>query len=63
MAELSIIEQRVARLAAEGCGAAEIAASLGVDKSVVQWHLGRALRKLAEASELHRRLTELDEPR
>lgn len=63
MSELSLTEERVARLAGEGRSAADIAAVLELDERVVQWHLEQAMRKLEEAAALHRRLEALRRPR
>ena len=63
MAELSALEQQVAKLTVEGRDAADIAAAVGIEERAVHWHLGQARRKLEAASELHRRLMELDRPR
>lgn len=50
--ELSPIEERVVLLVAEGRSVEAIAADLGVRRRTVEWHLGRANRKLEKASAL-----------
>ena len=54
--ELSLTEQRIVSLLAEGRSKVEIAASVGVDERTVDWHLVRAARKLERASALHGRV-------
>jgi DNA-binding CsgD family transcriptional regulator len=55
--ELSITEQRIARLAATGKTEQEIAQVLVLDEPTVRWHLARAVRKLQQAASLHERLS------
>jgi DNA-binding CsgD family transcriptional regulator len=54
-ARLSLTEDRIVRLVAEGKSIAEAAAAVGIDERAVEWHLTLAVRKLERASALHRR--------
>ncbi|HEX4527688.1 MAG TPA: LuxR C-terminal-related transcriptional regulator [Gaiellaceae bacterium] len=53
---LSLTEQRVVLLVAEGRSPSEIAAAVGLDERTVEWHLARASHKLEQVSALHRRV-------
>ena len=55
--ELSLIEERIVRLLAEGLSKGEIADAIGLDERTVDWHLERAGRKLEWAAALHKRVT------
>ena len=44
--ELSLTEERIVRLLAEGLAKGEIAEAVGLDERTVDWHAGRAGRKL-----------------
>jgi DNA-binding CsgD family transcriptional regulator len=54
--ELSLTEERIVRLLAEGKGKGEIAEAVGLDERTVDWHLERAGRKLERAAALHKRV-------
>ena len=54
--ELSLTEERIVRLLAEGLSKGEIAEAVGLDEQTVAWHLQRAGRKLAVAAALHKRV-------
>jgi DNA-binding CsgD family transcriptional regulator len=54
--ELSLTEQRIVRLLAEGRSNEEIAEAVGLDERTVDWHVGRASRKLEQAADLHKRV-------
>jgi DNA-binding CsgD family transcriptional regulator len=54
--ELSLTEQRIVRLLAEGLSNEEIARAAGLDERTVDWHLERANRKLERAAALHKRV-------
>lgn len=54
--ELSLTEEQVVRLAAEGRSKSEIAEAVGLDERTVGWHLERAERKLEQTSALHKRV-------
>ena len=56
--ELSLTEERIVLLLAEGRSKREIAESVGLDERTVGWHLERASRKLEQASALHTRVRE-----
>jgi DNA-binding CsgD family transcriptional regulator len=56
--DLSPIEERIALLVARGRSSRSIADELGVSPRTVEWHLGRARRKLERTASLHRRLRE-----
>ena len=61
--ELSLTEERIVSLLAEGRSKADIAAGVGLDERTVDWHLARAARKLERASALHGRvLRAIDAP-
>ena len=55
--ELSLTEERIVRLLAEGLSKGEIAAASGLDERTVDWHLERASRKLERATALHKQVT------
>ena len=55
--ELSLTEERIVLLLAEGRSTREIAADVGLDERTVDWHLARAARKLEQASALHRHVS------
>jgi DNA-binding CsgD family transcriptional regulator len=54
--ELSLTEERIVRLLAEGLSRGEIAEAVGLDEQTVDWHLERAGRKLEVAAALHKRV-------
>lgn len=54
--ELSLTEERIVRLLAEGLSKGEIAEAVGLDEQTVDWHLERAGRKLEVAAALHKRV-------
>ena len=54
--ELSLTEERIVLLLAEGRSKREIAEAVGLDERTVGWHLERAGRKLEQASALHKRV-------
>ena len=54
--ELSLTEERIARLVAEGLSKSEITEAVGLDERTVDWHLKRAGRKLEQAADLHKRV-------
>jgi DNA-binding CsgD family transcriptional regulator len=54
--ELSLTEERIVRLLAEGLSKSEIAQAAGLDERTVDWHLERAGRKLERAADLHKRV-------
>jgi len=54
--ELSLTEQRIVRLLAEGRSNQDIAVAVGLDERTVEWHLERASRKLERAAVLHERV-------
>ncbi len=54
--ELSLTEERIVLLLAEGRSKREIAEVVGLDERTVGWHLERAGRKLEQASALHKRI-------
>jgi DNA-binding CsgD family transcriptional regulator len=54
--ELSLTEERIVLLLAEGRSTREIAEAVGLDERTVGWHLERAGRKLEQASALHERV-------
>ena len=54
--ELSLTEERIVLLLAEGRSRTEIAEAVGLDERTVGWHLERAGRKLEQASALHKRV-------
>lgn len=56
--ELSLTEERIVLLLAEGRSNREIAEVVGLDERTVGWHLERAGRKLEQASALHKRVRE-----
>jgi DNA-binding CsgD family transcriptional regulator len=56
--ELSLTEERIVLLLAEGRSKREIAEAVGLDERTVGWHLERASRKLEQASALHIRVRE-----
>ena len=56
--ELSVTEERIVLLSANGASNARIAATLDLDERTVSWHLARATRKLERVSILHRRLAQ-----
>jgi DNA-binding CsgD family transcriptional regulator len=53
--ELSLTEKRIVLLVAAGRSTSEIAADVGLDERIVDWHIARARRKLEQVSALHRR--------
>lgn len=54
--KLSLTEERIVLLLAEGLSKGEIAEAVGLDERTVGWHLTRAGRKLETASALHERV-------
>ena len=56
--ELSLTEERIVLLLADGRSKSEIAEAVGLDERTVGWHLERAGRKLEQASALHKRVRE-----
>jgi DNA-binding CsgD family transcriptional regulator len=54
--ELSLTEERIVRLLAEGLSKGEIVEAVGLDERTVAWHLERAGRKLERVAALHRRV-------
>ena len=56
--ELSLTEERIVLLLADGRSKSEIAETVGLDERTVGWHLERAGRKLEQASALHKRVRE-----
>ena len=56
--ELSLTEERIVLLLAEGRSKREVAEAVGLDQRIVDWHLERAVRKLDQASALHKRVRE-----
>jgi DNA-binding CsgD family transcriptional regulator len=54
--ELSLTEERIVLLLAEGRSRKEIAEAVGLDERTVGWHVERAGRKLEQASALHERV-------
>jgi len=54
--ELSLTEERIVRLLAEGLSKGEISEAVGLDEQTVDWHLERAGRKLEVAAALHKRV-------
>jgi DNA-binding CsgD family transcriptional regulator len=53
---LSLTEERIVLLLAEGRSKREIAEAVGLDERTVGWHLEQAGRKLERASVLHKRV-------
>jgi DNA-binding CsgD family transcriptional regulator len=53
---LSLTEERIVLLLAEGRSKREIAEAVGLDERTVGWHLEQAGRKLERASALHKRV-------
>ena len=53
---LSLTEERIVRLFAQGLTKGEIAQAVGLDERTIAWHLERADRKLERATALHRRV-------
>lgn len=53
---LSLVEERIVRLLAEGVSKEEIAEAVGLDERTVDWHLERAGRKLERAAALHKQV-------
>ena len=51
---LSLTEERIVRLLAEGLGKGEIAEAVGLDERTVDWHLEQAGRKLERVAALHK---------
>jgi DNA-binding CsgD family transcriptional regulator len=51
--QLSLTEERIALLVAEGRSRSEIAEAFGLNERTVAWHLAQAGRKLEQASALH----------
>jgi DNA-binding CsgD family transcriptional regulator len=51
--ELSLTEEQIVLLLAEGLSKGEIAEAVGLDERTVDWHVGRAGRKLEHASDLN----------
>ena len=56
--ELTLTEEQVVLLLAEGLSRGAVAEALGLDQRTVDWHLGRAGRKLEHASDLNDQLKE-----
>lgn len=56
--QLSLTEERIVLLLADGRSKGEIAEAVGLDERTVGWHLERAGRKLERASALHKRVRE-----
>lgn len=54
--QLSLIEERIVLLLADGWTSAEVAADVGLDERTLAWHLAQATRKLESASTLHDRV-------
>lgn len=54
--QLSLIEERIVLLLAEGWSRNEVAADVGLDERTVDWHLVQATRKLESSSKLHDRV-------
>jgi DNA-binding CsgD family transcriptional regulator len=54
--QLSLTEERIVLLLAEGRSKREIAEAVGLDERTVGWHVERAGRKLERASALHKRV-------
>ncbi len=54
--ELSMVEEHVVRLVAEGRSRRAIARELRVSLKTVDWHIARAQRKLGQAARLHERV-------
>jgi DNA-binding CsgD family transcriptional regulator len=54
--ELSLTEERIVLLLAEGRSKTEIAEAIGLGERTVDWHLERASRKLERAAALHKRI-------
>jgi len=54
--DLSLTEQHIVLLLAEGRTTREIAADVGLDERTVDWHIARARRKLEQVSALHPRV-------
>ena len=55
--ELSFVEDRIVALFAAGKGRSEIATTVHLDERTVEWHLLRAIEKLASVSRLHHELS------
>ena len=51
--ELTLTEEQIVLLLAEGLSKGAVAEVLGLDERTVDWHLGRASRKLEHASNLN----------
>ena len=54
--KLSLTEERIVLLLAEGRSKREIAEAVGLDERTLGWHLEQAGRKLERASALHKRV-------
>jgi DNA-binding NarL/FixJ family response regulator len=54
--QLSLIEERIVLLLADGWSRIEVAADVGLDERTVAWHIAQATRKLESASTLHDRV-------
>ena len=54
--ELTLTEEQIVLLLAEGLSKGEIAKAVGLDERTVGWHLERGGRKLEQASALHKRV-------
>jgi DNA-binding NarL/FixJ family response regulator len=54
--QLSLIEERIVLLLADGWSTFQVAADVGLDQRTIAWHLARATRKLQLASTLHDRV-------
>jgi DNA-binding NarL/FixJ family response regulator len=54
--QLSLIEERIVLLLADGWTTIDVAVDLGLDERTVAWHLAQATRKLESQSTLHDRV-------
>jgi DNA-binding NarL/FixJ family response regulator len=54
--QLSLIEERIVLLLADGWSRKEVADDVGLDERTVDWHLVQATRKLESSSKLHDRV-------
>ena len=59
--ELSLTEEQIVLLLAEGLSKARVAKAVGLDEQTVDWHLRRAGPKLKRASDLNKRLQEREQ--
>jgi DNA-binding CsgD family transcriptional regulator len=58
--QLSLLEERIVVLLADGWTRSEVAADVGLDERTVDWHLVQATRKLESTSNLHDRVRRAD---